>query len=134
MLDSTLSIYVTLKSSLGTSKVQNCLLIYRIMIIHWTCGALVVCLLEWWVITNSFYLLIFLKLFSATGFCLQIFRKEPFFYGQDNQDQLVKIAKVWYRFLTILIIVQSIVFWWSILECLIKACWGLHHFTFYCLV
>lgn len=25
---------------------------------------------------------------------LQIFRKEPFFYGHDNQDQLVKIAKV----------------------------------------
>lgn len=27
-------------------------------------------------------------------FLLQIFRKEPFFYGHDNQDQLVKIAKV----------------------------------------
>lgn len=25
---------------------------------------------------------------------LQIFRKEPFFYGHDNQDQLVKIARV----------------------------------------
>ncbi|XP_031103808.1 casein kinase II subunit alpha-2-like isoform X1 [Ipomoea triloba] len=25
---------------------------------------------------------------------LQIFRKEPFFYGYDNHDQLVKIAKV----------------------------------------
>lgn len=25
---------------------------------------------------------------------LQIFRKEPFFYGHDNHDQLVKIAKV----------------------------------------
>lgn len=24
----------------------------------------------------------------------QIFRKEPFFYGHDNHDQLVKIAKV----------------------------------------
>lgn len=24
----------------------------------------------------------------------QIFKKEPFFYGQDNYDQLVKIAKV----------------------------------------
>jgi casein kinase II subunit alpha len=24
----------------------------------------------------------------------QIFRKEPFFYGHDNYDQLVKIAKV----------------------------------------
>eukprot|EP00961_Rhodomonas_salina_P135845 1827495-Rhodomonas_salina.3 len=28
------------------------------------------------------------------GGCLQIFRKEPFFHGQDNYDQLVKIAKV----------------------------------------
>lgn len=27
-------------------------------------------------------------------FLLQIFRKEPFFYGHDNHDQLVKIAKV----------------------------------------
>ena len=27
-------------------------------------------------------------------FWLQIFRKEPFFYGHDNHDQLVKIAKV----------------------------------------
>lgn len=25
---------------------------------------------------------------------IQIFRKEPFFYGHDNSDQLVKIAKV----------------------------------------
>lgn len=25
----------------------------------------------------------------------QIFRKEPFFYGHDNYDQLVKIAKVY---------------------------------------
>lgn len=25
---------------------------------------------------------------------MQIFRKEPFFYGHDNHDQLVKIAKV----------------------------------------
>jgi casein kinase II subunit alpha len=28
------------------------------------------------------------------SFWLQIFRKEPFFYGHDNYDQLVKIAKV----------------------------------------
>ena len=26
--------------------------------------------------------------------CIQIFRKEPFFHGHDNYDQLVKIAKV----------------------------------------
>jgi casein kinase II subunit alpha len=28
-------------------------------------------------------------------FAGMIFRKEPFFYGHDNYDQLVKIAKVW---------------------------------------
>jgi casein kinase II subunit alpha len=28
-------------------------------------------------------------------FAGMIFRKEPFFHGQDNYDQLVKIAKVW---------------------------------------
>ena len=33
-------------------------------------------------------------LFLSYVFTLQIFRKEPFFYGHDNQDQLVKIAKV----------------------------------------
>lgn len=27
-------------------------------------------------------------------YTVQIFRKEPFFYGHDNYDQLVKIAKV----------------------------------------
>jgi casein kinase II subunit alpha len=26
--------------------------------------------------------------------CRKIFRKEPFFHGHDNYDQLVKIAKV----------------------------------------
>ncbi|KAL8546408.1 hypothetical protein ACS0TY_006221 [Phlomoides rotata] len=31
---------------------------------------------------------------SCFLFLMQIFRKEPFFYGHDNQDQLVKIAKV----------------------------------------
>ena len=28
------------------------------------------------------------------GFMTQIFRKEPFFHGHDNYDQLVKITKV----------------------------------------
>ena len=31
---------------------------------------------------------------SCSLFPSQIFRKEPFFHGHDNQDQLVKIAKV----------------------------------------
>jgi len=30
-------------------------------------------------------------------FAGMIFRKEPFFYGHDNYDQLVKIAKVGFR-------------------------------------
>ena len=29
-----------------------------------------------------------------TGLSIQIFRKEPFFHGHDNYDQLVKITKV----------------------------------------
>lgn len=40
-------------------------------------------------------------------FLLQIFRKEPFFYGHDNHDQLVKIAKVTIN----LIIMHSFVIW-----------------------
>jgi casein kinase II subunit alpha len=41
-----------------------------------------------WFIWNNWYSLL-------TICCqLQIFRKEPFFYGHDNHDQLVKIAKV----------------------------------------
>ena len=31
---------------------------------------------------------------THTQFAVQIFRKEPFFHGQDNYDQLVKIARV----------------------------------------
>jgi casein kinase II subunit alpha len=30
----------------------------------------------------------------ASSWCCQIFRKEPFFHGHDNYDQLNKIAKV----------------------------------------
>lgn len=32
--------------------------------------------------------------FLITRFPRQIFRKEPFFHGHDNNDQLVRIAKV----------------------------------------
>jgi len=32
--------------------------------------------------------------FVFSLYFMQIFRKEPFFYGHDNHDQLVKIAKV----------------------------------------
>ena len=31
---------------------------------------------------------------SMVLFLIQIFRKEPFFHGQDNYDQLVVITKV----------------------------------------
>lgn len=37
-----------------------------------------------------------LVLLTYKAFVVQIFRKEPFFYGHDNYDQLVKIAKVIY--------------------------------------
>ena len=32
---------------------------------------------------------------------IQIFRKEPFFYGHDNYDQLVKIAKVSVKYISL---------------------------------
>ena len=35
-----------------------------------------------------------LEMLIFEGCAIQIFRKEPFFYGHDNYDQLVKIAKV----------------------------------------
>ena len=51
------------------------------------------------VVGNSFFNMI-------ADWWLQIFRKEPFFYGHDNHDQLVKIAKV-----SISLIVHSTCFW-----------------------
>lgn len=36
----------------------------------------------------------FLVMLILNPCSIQIFRKEPFFYGHDNYDQLVKIAKV----------------------------------------
>ncbi|KNA24749.1 hypothetical protein SOVF_013070, partial [Spinacia oleracea] len=38
-----------------TSRGQNFLLIYKTMTIRWTCGALVVCLLEWGVVVLIFH-------------------------------------------------------------------------------
>ncbi|MBA0653685.1 hypothetical protein Goklo_020829, partial [Gossypium klotzschianum] len=35
-------------------------------------------------------------MFAGMGCAIQIFRKEPFFYGHDNYDQLAKIAKSFY--------------------------------------
>jgi casein kinase II subunit alpha len=32
--------------------------------------------------------------FHSNAFTIQIFRKEPFFHGHDNYDQLVKITRV----------------------------------------
>ncbi|CDY71648.1 BnaAnng38300D [Brassica napus] len=73
---STLTIFTTLGRSTmcvwhqDTLRDLNFLWTCKTMTIRWICGALVVCLLQ------------------------NIFRKEPFFYGHDNQNQLVKIAKV----------------------------------------
>lgn len=91
----------------------NFLLICKIMTTLWTYGALVACLLEWWVVypfgqispvsvEAPFLLfahacLLSYALWFFFYFFWQIFRKEPFFYGHDNHDQLVKIAKVTIR-------------------------------------
>ena len=47
------------------------------MTIPWTFGVWAACSLEWYLLIN-----------------FKIFKKEPFFQGHDNYDQLVKIAKV----------------------------------------
>jgi hypothetical protein len=50
---------------------------------------------------HSIYQLVSLKWLIYVCSYLQISRKEPFFYGHDNHDQLVKIAKVislWFAF------------------------------------
>lgn len=39
-------------------------------------------------------MMLFLVMLIMEACAVQIFRKEPFFYGHDNHDQLVKIAKV----------------------------------------
>ncbi|CAH8390532.1 unnamed protein product [Eruca vesicaria subsp. sativa] len=45
----------------------------------------------------------------VSGGCIMFFfRKEPFFYGHDNQDQLVKIAKV--KFVELNSVIRSHVF------------------------
>ena len=91
----------------GTSRDLSFLLTCKIMTTLWTCGVLAACLLEWYFSHDySTYQLsiasyILGALFEITDILLlticcqlQIFRKEPFFYGHDNHDQLVKIAKV----------------------------------------
>jgi hypothetical protein len=54
--------------------------------------------LESWlyVCWNGLFSSIWILFFFTTLFYtkLQIFKKEPFFHGHDNQDQLIKIAKV----------------------------------------
>lgn len=45
-------------------------------------------------IVMSRYVMLSVSMLILECFALQIFRKEPFFYGHDNYDQLVKIAKV----------------------------------------
>ncbi len=57
------------------------------MTIVWICGALVACSHQWYAVRLSGALI-------PPIYELQIFRKEPFFHGHDNYDQLVKITKV----------------------------------------
>lgn len=76
-------------SRLATSRARSSWWTCRTTTTLWTYGALAACLLEWYV-----------QPAGGVAFCRpnpyqeQIFRKEPFFHGHDNQDQLVKIAKV----------------------------------------
>ena len=53
----------------------------------WICGALAACSHQWYVDSC-------LARFIPPTRGFQIFRKEPFFHGHDNYDQLVKITKV----------------------------------------
>ena len=41
-----------------------------------------------------YYIIIQLFTYDTNKILSKIFRKEPFFHGHDNYDQLVKIAKV----------------------------------------
>lgn len=82
-----------------TLRVQSFLSIYKTTTTPWTCGAWVVCLLEWsdlFPLPSSLILfsLFFVSIESHWERNRQIFKKEPFFHGHDNQDQLVKIARV----------------------------------------
>lgn len=52
----------------------------------WICGATVACLRPWYDLQT--------RRDRDLNLRQQIFRKEPFFHGHDNYDQLVKIAKV----------------------------------------
>lgn len=55
------------------------------------------------IILNAIVIINYWLLWS---FCVQIFRKEPFFYGHDNHDQLVKIAKVMILVVFVVIIIN----------------------------
>src|ERR1700742_3500566 len=58
------------------------------MTIVWICGALAACLRRWYAVPALAHQ-------KTPPICeSQIFRKEPFFHGHDNYDQLVKITKV----------------------------------------
>lgn len=65
----------------------------------------------YWMTWNCYSFAVILMTLSVCFHPLQIFRKEPFFYGHDNHDQLVKIAKViviWYCTLMIFCYSQSL--------------------------
>ena len=44
--------------------------------------------------SHRWYLVSTFRFISTIEDVVQIFRKEPFFHGHDNYDQLVKITKV----------------------------------------
>lgn len=50
--------------------------------------------LDMWSLGCMFASMVGVCSLSQSTYSIQIFRKEPFFHGHDNSDQLVKIAKV----------------------------------------
>lgn len=70
-------------------KALNFSSISKSTITAWTCGVTAACSRPWYS-SSHFIILAYFLLYSYS----QIFRKEPFFHGHDNYDQLVKITKV----------------------------------------
>jgi len=67
------------------SRDPSCLWTSKNTITAWICGVWDVCSRQWYVLYHVHE--------AELSWC-QIFRKEPFFHGHDNYDQLVKITKV----------------------------------------
>lgn len=89
----------------GTSRVRSCWSTCRTMTTRWICGRWAACSPAWSVRRLCAFfgvcacVCVFVCLCASAGevdttVCTQIFKKEPFFHGRDNYDQLVKVAKV----------------------------------------